>query len=179
MKSLHLSRKSGREGGSILSFLIIFALGIIVGAGGLYGFAAYRTHQILSSQKPVINTQQPSTQPQGQSSSTDVQNNANQVQQRLFQQGISLTDTVDTVYAGAGFIIKDSTGTKMFVLWKGNAPTTGEQVKVEGPLANAREDLSSLQSLSGFTSDLGSFLQSQPVYLKATQVTPMSATPTP
>ncbi len=176
------NKKNTMQGKSMLALIVVFALGIVVGAGGLYAYAAYQAQHLLSTGKTTLNTS-PSTQNMTPAVTTPP-GAAGNLQQRLFQQGITITDTVTAVYPGLGFMIKDTNGTQMFVLWKGTAPVVGEQVKVEGPLASAKQDMSTLQSLPGFTSQLQSFLQSQPVYLKATQVQPSSGssafvTPTP
>ena len=103
---------------------------------------------------------------------TNSSSQENKIKQML-QQPISITDTVANIYPGAGFVIADKNGTKMFVQWNQEMPSIGNRLKVEGKLANAKQNMSELQHLPGFTKQLQSFLQSQPIYLQATQVTPV------
>lgn len=149
--------------------IIFLIVGVIIGALGVYTLAPGLQTQLRTAQsgQPPL-AQVPSQNPPGTSSA---QQNLDQLRSQLYQQGMTVQATVDSVFPGVGFIVKDDAGERLFVRWDQNMPTAGQAVDVKGTVQriSGQEDF---RSNPGFSQDLSSFLNGQTIYIQGQEVTP-------
>lgn len=164
-------------------FITLF-IGLLIGGGMvffLYAIFSPAKNANSSTTKSLDNNAQPSI---SSKQSNPPQNQLNQQQmdklRQQFQQqgGLPLTASVEKVYPGIGFIMKDATGNRIFVHWTKAEPKNGEQVTVIGKPSPASNAVNALQNQSGDTQELKNFLQNQQFYVEATTVAPASTTST-
>lgn len=146
--------------------IIITILILIVGGVLVYFLSAKngRTPFLGEQPGPTTNTGQPSDQrvPEEQ---------IERLRTRLFEEGVDVVATVETVYPGIGFIMRDDRGGRVFVHSSGDLPSQGQNVTVKGIVKRVNEEnLQQLRTEEGFTSELGDFLGNQRIYLEAQSV---------
>lgn len=152
----------------------IFMGGILVGAAFVavvtQGFQLRReqvTQTAQSEPKQVAQAPAPTPQP------LTISGRIDKLGRELYTQGISISSKVGKVYPGAGFIVEDFSGTKLFVQWGGDSPEKGKEIAIKGPLVKVtREKLAELSQDKTFSKELLNFLNGQKIIIEARQINP-------
>jgi len=162
----------------MLKGITLFLVGAVIGAGVLYGVTWGFGLDIFRGREEVKETTQTS-QPVSQNTPSETpqpptQSQLNQLQTQLFQTGVTIPSlTVTKVYPGAGFIVKDNSGTSLFVQWTQTEPQVDQIVQVKGIVRQVASSADQLKG-DGYTPELQQFLSGQQIFLKASDVNTQS-----
>lgn len=152
--------------------IAVLVIGLIIGALVIYGLVTGFRGQIPGTDVQLPEVSQTPAEP-GQT----IPQAEEDLQRRLFEEGVTTTATVDQVYPGIGFILEDVSGERLFVHWAGTAPQEGGEISVRGTVSRLTGQ-EEFRNDPQFTSELDNFLQDQTIYIEAQTVSP-SQTPTP
>ena len=93
------------------------------------------------------------------------------LRRQLYEEGITASAVVETVYPNAGFILKDASGSRIFVHWTNKSPQRNQKVTIKGVVQRISEqNIEALSQDSGFTAEIESFLKGQRIYIQAQDV---------
>lgn len=165
----------------MIKIIGILIIGIISGAIITTGVSAFIFHNLFwqstktqeqstqIAQAPGVKPPTPTTPPV-QNTTQQYNEKVDNLKNRLYQQGLNITSKVFQNYPGIGFILQDSTGTKLFAYWTGTSPQVGQNVSVLGTIGKVTDDLSKIKTSSGYTQDLDTFLKNQTVYIQVKEI---------
>ena len=96
------------------------------------------------------------------------------LESELYEEGVTTYGTVETVFDGAGFILRDEIGDEIFVQWTADPPEDGQDIVVKGILqsiAQGQADGASQQQnypprLEAFLRDNQTLVEAQEVQTK-------------
>lgn len=165
----------------MLKSILILIIGLIAGIGIVTGVSVFVFHNMFWQGAKIPQTQQiaqlPSSMPptptpaiSPQSMTQQYNEKVNNLKNQLYQQGINITSKVFQVYPAIGFILQDTTGTKMFAYWTQTQPQVGQNVTVLGTIARLSDSLTTLKNTTGYTTDLDTFLKNQTIFIEVKEI---------
>lgn len=89
---------------------------------------------------------------------------------RLYQEGIIISATVDEIFPGKGFIVKDDEETRLFVYWTQTPPTIGEKVTLKGTIGRVLDQNDEFKQNVASPTELAQFLKGQQIFIQAREV---------
>ncbi|OGH12033.1 MAG: hypothetical protein A2857_03480 [Candidatus Levybacteria bacterium RIFCSPHIGHO2_01_FULL_36_15] len=161
----------------MLKTFLFILIGIVIGAGILYGVVfglkiklPSSTSTAPSSPPPLQATRvSPTVSPTPTPESS--KENVDKLKTQLYQEGITISSKVNSVYPGIGFVLSDPTGVKLFTHWTGNSPIVGQTIALKGTIKKVSENIDNLKKEQGYTQTLDNFLKDQSIYIEASSLT--------